>query len=104
MRGAVLAGVMAAVLVVLVACSGGPANTQVTISDSGFSPKKASAKAGGIVVWTNGGVGPHTVTTKDFDSAAIDPGAIFSQALSRPGTYEYICRYHPTETGVVEVR
>ena len=101
-------------LLALVGCSGGaPSNPEVSdistspkvsITDSGFSPTEVSIKAGDTVTWTNDGKIPHTVAGEGFDSGAINPGKSFSRVFETPGTYDYYCRYHPSETGKVTVR
>ena len=86
----------------------------VTVGDFFFcesdAPPGACATtidAGGSVVWdyAEGTVG-HTVThcgdscddpTEDplFDSGGIDPGGTFSFTFQEPGTYLYLCEFHP---------
>jgi plastocyanin len=92
-------------LLALIGCAGGPpVQTKVSISDSDFSPTEVSVTVGGTVEWTNDGTTLHTVTTADSDSRAIPQDATYARSFEEAGTYDYFCRYHPSETGRVRVR
>jgi plastocyanin len=94
----------AVVVLALVGCLGAPSKADVRVTDAGFSPAQVSVRAGGTVEWINDSSQPHTVTTTESDSQAIEKGKTFSQEFDKAGTYDYYCRYHPTETGTVEVK
>ena len=74
------------------------------MTEGAFTPAEVTIKAGGTVTWTNGGVTAHTVTFPDSDSGAVYPKHTYSKTFEKPGTYEYYCRFHPTEKGTVEVK
>jgi plastocyanin len=77
----------------------------VLIDGTSYQPQKISVKAGDTVVWTNKDPFPHTVTAKGaFDSKNIAAGASWKHVMRKPGTYDYICSYHPNMKGTVEVR
>ena len=58
------------------------------------------------VVWTNKDSTPHTVTstTKLFDSGNMNAGDTFTFTFTTPGTYSYVCSYHPWMKGTVIVK
>lgn len=70
-----------------------------------FQPSVISAQVGDVVVWVNTGGAAHTVTANDggFDSGNLNSGETFSWTASAPGTYAYICSYHPWMTGMLVV-
>jgi plastocyanin len=77
----------------------------VLIDGTSYRPQAITVKAGDTVVWTNKDPFPHTVTAKGaFDSKGIAAGASWKHVMRKPGTYEYVCSYHPNMKGTVEVR
>ena len=103
-RMALFAAILAVVLALSGCSAAAPTGNQVRITDSGFSPAQVTVKVGDAVTWTNSGGTAHTVTTEGVDSAAINVGKTYSRKFDEAGTYDYICRYHPTETGTVTVK
>ena len=77
----------------------------VTIKDFAFAPPELSIDAGSTVTWTNEDSTPHTATAEDgsFDTGRIDPGSSASHTFDTPGSYPYICAFHPTMHGTVIV-
>jgi len=83
-----------------------PANTApVTIVNFTFNPGSLTINAGRTVTWTNKDSVPHTATSKDgaFDSGNLNQGQSFSFTFDKPGTYDYICTYHPYMVGTIVV-
>jgi plastocyanin len=74
---------------------------------TGYAPDNITVVIGvnNTVVWTNNDNEPHTVTASDgsFDSGNMNPGATFTYTFTKPGTYRYICTYHPWMQGYVIV-
>ena len=81
------------------------ATAEVTIADFAFDPAELRVAAGTTVTWTNRDSVPHTATADDgsFDTGAIDGGASASHTFDAPGTFAYICAFHPNMTGTVIV-
>ena len=68
----------------------------ITMEGVKFAPATVTVKAGDRVVWNNKDVVPHTVTAKGvFDSGAVAVGKSWSHLAPRPGTYDYVCTFHP---------
>lgn len=103
----------------LLLCSGAPGAAQtkprpathtVTIDAAAFSPATLTLRPGDTIVWINKDLVSHTATStlkKDkggFDSGAIPPGASWKHTPKLPGTFAYICTFHPTMKGTVQVR
>jgi plastocyanin len=77
-----------------------PATTRdVWMYDNFFSPATIWVPAGTTVRWINYGSHTHSVASQQglWDSGPIKHGAEFSVTFVEPGTYVYVCRYHPTE-------
>ena len=74
---------------------------------TGYDPDNITVVIGvnNTVTWTNNDNEPHTVTAADgsFDSGNMNPGATFTYTFTKPGTYMYICTYHPWMHGYVTV-
>ena len=78
----------------------------VKIANFAFDPPTVTAKVGDTVTWTNGDSVQHTATVTSGASCTtpnIDGGASSGLTFTAAGTYDYICKIHPTMTGKVEV-
>jgi plastocyanin len=77
----------------------------VQIADSAFSPATLTISVGDTVTWRNADDRPHTVTSNDgaFDSGNLDEGQGFSFTFTEPGTYTYLCEYHPDMQATIVV-
>ncbi len=82
-----------------------PSDVSVDAADFAFRPATIEVAVGGRVTWTNRGVAPHTVTAKDgaFDSSMLEGGATFAQTFAEPGSYAYLCAFHPEMIATVRV-
>ena len=77
----------------------------VKISDLAFSPVEITAKVGDIVRWINGDFVDHTATGKDGGwDVMIEAGKQGELPLTRAGTLDYFCRFHPGMTGKITVK
>ncbi|MDX2040776.1 MAG: cupredoxin family copper-binding protein [Acidobacteriota bacterium] len=70
----------------------------ILIKDFKYAPESLTIKLGDTIIWKNEDIVPHTVTAdgKRFDSKNIAAKASWKYAPNKPGTYPYICAYHPT--------
>jgi plastocyanin len=71
-----------------------------------FAPADIQVAAGTTVTWTNHDNFTHSVQL-DGDTeplAVLKPGDSATHTFTEPGTYPYICSFHPQDmTGTVEV-
>ena len=69
-----------------------------------FAPAQLAVRVGDTLEWDNGDIVDHTATSKDggFDVNVL-PGHKGSAMVNRPGSFGYICRYHPNMTGQIVV-
>lgn len=89
-----------------------PFDTEVALSSIGvrianfsFGPNELEIKVGTTVTWTNEDSVAHTATSDDgsFDSGSLRQGSSYSFTFSEPGTFSYICTFHPSMTGTITV-
>ena len=75
----------------------------VEVRESGRAARLV-AHVGETVTWRNGDLVAHTATSKEagFD-VELAPGKEGSATVSKPGTFAYICRYHPNMRAVLVV-
>lgn len=79
----------------------------VEIVDFDYEPKEVTVKAGTALSFSNSDQAKHTATSEEsglFDTGTLerdDEGTI--TAPGQPGTYAYVCRFHPFMNGTVEV-
>ena len=84
--------------------SGGDA---VTIKDFAYAPANLTVASGTAVTFANEDSTSHTATSTGqggFDTGTIEKGQTKSVTVERPGTYAYICSFHPFMHGTVTVR
>ena len=89
------------------------ASAVVDIRDLAYSPPSIQIVQGDTVTWTNSEeIMPHDVTSGTvgqadagqlFGSEILLPGQAFAVTFSEAGEFVYLCKLHPTMTGVVVV-
>ncbi len=119
MRNAILAGLLATGLL-LAGCGdsnddgtkappagAGKTTTAIKIVNFVYDPTPATVKAGAKITISNADAAPHTITDggsgKAFDSGTVTGKASGSFTVSKPGTYKYICEFHPFMKGELTV-
>ncbi len=82
-----------------------PRAAKVEIVEFAFVPKTTTIQAGGKVTWLNQDAAAHTASADDgfFDTGTLNEGKLQAETFERPGTYSYICEFHPFMEGRVEV-
>jgi plastocyanin len=78
---------------------------KVTIDNLKYNPAKVTIAVGQTVQWINKDDHDHTVVAKneEFDSDNLGRDDTFKYTFTKPGKYEYFCRYHPRMKGLVIV-
>jgi plastocyanin len=72
--------------------------TTVTISGFAYDPIVARVPAGTTVSFPNEDSAPHTVTAPALGvDKQVGGGAETSVTVEEPGTYDYVCRFHPPD-------
>lgn len=87
---------------IIAGCTRG-AEVKVSMKNFLYTPKEVTISVGDKVTWINDDVEPHTVTTADWDSGAIDVGQSYSRVFDTQGTFEILCQFHPDMIGKVTV-
>jgi plastocyanin len=77
----------------------------IEIRNFAFAPARLQVAVGDTVVWINRDVVPHTVTDSlaRWDSGEIGAGERWTWVASEAGRFSYLCEYHPSMTGTLEV-
>jgi plastocyanin len=72
----------------------------VVLQQLAFGPTPARLKVGDVIEWVNNDIFVHSATARDksFD-VELKPKARVRMTLSKPGTFDFICRYHPGMKG-----
>ena len=81
-----------------------PAAAQVSMRNLQFSPVTIEVKKGDVVEWKNDDLVPHTATSAAFDSGTIVSGKTWRHTFTNTGNFSYVCTFHPTMKGVVNVK
>lgn len=58
---------------------------------------------GGKVTWVNEDAAPHNAVGDTFKTADLEKGESDTVTFDKPGTYNYICTFHPYMKGTVIV-
>ena len=83
------------------------AKPEVQIKDFKFVPPDIEVNAGTTIRWTNEDDASHTASADErgsFDTGTIKTGQTKSATLREPGTFAYICDFHPFMKGQITVR
>jgi plastocyanin len=80
-----------------------PEKQVVNMLGNTFSPATLTIPVGSTVTWKNKSLIAHTVTSSKFDSRNLLPGGTFSFTFKTPGTFQYVCNYHPFMQGTIMV-
>lgn len=80
------------------------ATIQITIDNLVFAPAEVSAHVGDTIEWINKDVFVHTATARngDFD-VTTPPKKTVTSVLTKAGSVEYYCRYHPNMKAVLTI-
>ena len=83
-----------------------PVTHEVAIRGFAFVPPTLQAHVGDTVVWTNEDIVPHTATDSAhaLSSGRIDAEGSWRHVVRSSGTYRYVCAFHPSMQGTLEVR
>lgn len=78
---------------------------EIAIKEFQYLPASLSVRTGDTIIWKNQDIVPHTATseTAALSSGSIDPGRGWRYTAAKKGSYSYICAFHPTMVGMVEV-
>jgi plastocyanin len=71
-----------------------------------YSPKTISVRVGDTVTWDNrsSAAEGHTVSGDGLDSGTMKQGDDYSFKFNEAGTFKYVCEFHPTMKGTVQVK
>lgn len=75
----------------------------VSMGDNFFSPTTVTIGVGESVTWTNNGQTDHTATGSGFDTGTVPPGGSATETFSSAGNFSYVCGFHPSMKGTVQV-
>ena len=84
-----------------------PVTHTVTIDATSYSPATITVAPGDSIVWVNKDVIPHTATSQKeglFDSGTIASGKSWKHTFKTKGELDYICQFHPTMKGKLQVK
>jgi plastocyanin len=96
--------VMLALALAAIAVPAQAATIQIVMQDLVFAPTEVSAKVGDTIEWVNKDVFAHTATARDGDfDVNLPPKKTVTSMLSKAGTIEYYCRYHPNMKAVLKI-
>ena len=96
--------VLAAALMLGMSVSAHAATIQVTMENLVISPAEVSAEVGDTIEWINKDIFAHTATARNGDwDVTIPPKKTVTLVLSKAGTVEYYCRFHPNMKAALNV-
>jgi plastocyanin len=80
------------------------ATIQITMDNLVISPAEASAKVGDTIEWINKDILAHTATARNGDwDITLPPKTSGSLVLTKAGTVDYYCRFHPNMKATLTV-
>ncbi len=104
-RGLVLACALAAAGAMRIGAAGDVAKEYtITIEAMRFVPDTLAVRRGDRITWVNADLVPHTATASTFDSGNIAPGGAWTYVAAEAGAQAYVCTFHPTMKGEVNIQ
>jgi plastocyanin len=109
----------AGAIAALAGCGGVPRNIvsaptpadahQVVIYEYRFKPQMLTVSRGTSISWVNRDMAPHTATRRSFNDEPFDSGhmifdAAYTHTFEAPGSFHYLCIYHPGMQGTIVVQ
>jgi plastocyanin len=79
---------------------------RVEMKGIAFAPAQIKVRVGDTVEWRNNDIVAHTATAKEAGFAFdvnLSPGSIGRVGMNQPGTFGYVCRFHPNMKGEIVV-
>jgi plastocyanin len=81
------------------------ATIQISMENLVISPAEAAAKVGDTIEWINKDIFAHTATARNGEwDVTIPPKKTVTLVLSKSGTVDYYCRFHPNMKAVLTVK
>jgi plastocyanin len=88
----------------LVSVSAHAETIQIVMDKVAFMPAETSAKVGDTIEWVNSDILAHTATATNGDwNVVIAPKKTERLVLSKAGSVDYYCKYHPNMKGRIAV-
>jgi plastocyanin len=85
-----------------------PANAetiQVKMDKLAFIPAQVTVHVGDTIEWVNADFIPHTATARNKAwDVTIASGKTATTAMTKAGTIDYYCRFHPNMVGKIVVQ
>ena len=80
------------------------ATVEIGMNNLDFVPAQATAKVGDTIVFNNTDILQHTATARNGDwNVVLPPHKKGSIVVSKAGTFDYYCKYHPNMKGTLTV-
>ena len=80
------------------------ASVRVTIENVAYTPASTTAYVGDTVEWVNKDPFVHTATAKNGAwKVVIQPGKSASVKLTKVGSFDYYCEFHPNMMATLKV-
>ena len=80
------------------------ATIQISMEDLVIAPAEATARVGDTIEWINKDIFAHTATARNGEwDVTIPPKKTVTLVLSKSGTIDYYCRFHPNMKAVLTV-
>lgn len=79
------------------------ATLNIVIDKMTYAPMRLEAKVGDTIVWTNKDFLAHTATANGQWDIMLPAGESGSVTLTKPGAFDYVCRFHPNMKGRIVV-
>lgn len=93
-----------AFILAVLSASVAPAETvRVEVDRLTFTPAEISVKVGDTVEWVNKDILAHTATVRGDWEVALPANKAGSRTMTKAGSVEYYCRFHPNMKGRIVV-
>ena len=102
-RGRLRLRALAAAIALLAAAGARAETIRIVIDKMDYAPATVAAKVGDAVEWINKDFLAHTATAKGEWDVTVAPDKTGRTVLTKAGTFDYTCRFHPNMKGRIVV-
>jgi plastocyanin len=80
-----------------------PRTHVIVIDKMKFGPIPQDVRIGDVIVWNNRDMFRHSATAKGRFDVDLPAGKAVKMRVTATGRFPFLCKYHPSMTGVLKV-
>jgi plastocyanin len=99
----VLAAAAWALLLTSAPAAAAPRSFTIVVDKMKFGAIPTEVHAGDTIIWDNRDMFRHSATAKGAWDIDLPAGKVVKARVTKTGTFDFVCKYHPGMKGVLKV-